>query len=605
MPPFVAYHGVSAAEHQARVDALAPQGYRPISLSASGDPSNVRYAAVWEQSGGPAWVAVHGITANEYQSRFDALVADGYAPSLVTATGNAGVAVFAAVFEQGVTQPWYARHGLHWDTSNGPNSINAENQRAFDQGYLPRCLAVYGAPGDERFAGVWIKNDQPVPWAWWWTDPSAYQHFFDAEVAAGVRPAYLSVAPSHWMLSVFRDEPIGEWWARHGMTATDYQGEFDARVAAGLEPRVVQAGGTGANARYASIFVRTSTPIARQWHVTGSPFDGSNELDQIVRWFMTTHAIRAMSVAVARAGSLVANRGYTWAEPSYPITQPGALFRVASVSKLFTCAAIDSLVQAGALTLQTPAFAFLGITSKLLPSQTPDPDVGTITVLHLAKRMSGLAHDFGVDLRTIAARLSKTTTPTRDDLVRYVYAEPLVARPGTGDNYSNSAFTVLTSIVEAASHLPFRDYVVRTVLGPFGVNDLLVGATAAGARLAGEVPTYDHPGVSPSQIDMSAAAIAPNTYGGQVVTENSEGVGGLITSTGTVARVLSRHAVWNIGGRELGTRYGEMDGTGAAAVSRGDGLDFSYAMNRRVTTPEHDDLKGQIERFLDVHGARL
>jgi CubicO group peptidase (beta-lactamase class C family) len=163
----------------------------------------------------------------------------------------------------------------------------------------------------------------------------------------------------------------------------------------------------------------------------------------------------------------------------------------------------------------------------------------------------------------------------------------------------------LTSIVEAASHLPFRDYVVRAVLGPFGVNDLHVGATAAGARLAGEVPTYDHPGVGPSQIDMSASAIAPNAYGGQLVTENSEGVGGLITSTGTVARVLSRHAVWNIGGRELGTRYGEMDGTGAAAVSRGDGLDFAYAMNRRVTTAEHDDLKGRIDRLPDVHGGRL
>ena len=35
MPPFVAYHGVSAADHQARVNDLAPQGYRPISLGVS------------------------------------------------------------------------------------------------------------------------------------------------------------------------------------------------------------------------------------------------------------------------------------------------------------------------------------------------------------------------------------------------------------------------------------------------------------------------------------------------------------------------------------------------------------------------------------------
>jgi hypothetical protein len=73
MYPFVAYHGVSASEHQARVDDLAPRGFRPTSLSVSGSPTDARYAAVWQQRPGPAWVAVHGLTAGAYQARFDAL----------------------------------------------------------------------------------------------------------------------------------------------------------------------------------------------------------------------------------------------------------------------------------------------------------------------------------------------------------------------------------------------------------------------------------------------------------------------------------------------------------------------------------------------------
>jgi len=119
------------------------------------------------------------------------------------------------------------------------------------------------------------------------------------------------------------------------------------------------------------------------------------------------------------------------------------------------------------------------------------------------------------------------------------------------------------------------------------------------------VATYDHPGVNDSQIDMTPGAVAANAYGGQVVTENSEGVGGLIASTAAVARTIGTHAVWDIGGRQLATRYGEMDGTGAGAISRADGLDFAYAFNRRVTTAEHDGIKGQIDAFLDVHGSRL
>ena len=607
MFPFVAYHGLSAADHQTRVDVLAPRGFRPTSLSVSGAPADARYAAVWQQRPGPAWVAVHGLNASQYQARFDTLTGEGFAPILVSATGGASDAIFAAVFENGVSSPWYARHGLSWDESAPSGSVNFENQRALDQGYIPFCLCVYGNPGDERFAGIWVKNDKPVPWSWWWTDPNIYQHFFDAEVDAGTRPAYLSVAQTHWMLSIFRDEPIGEWFARHGLTASQYQSEFDTRNAEGLEPLVVQAGGIGNSTRYASVFGANETPIARQWRVMGASFAGASELDATVKDFMTAHAIRAMTVAVARKGKLVANRAYTWAEPSYPITQPNTLFRVASVSKIFTCAAIDRLVSSGALTFATQAFRFLGITSKLLSTQTPDPDVGNITVGELAIRRSGLRRDFG-DLRAIAGLISSSVTPTRDQLVRYVYGEPLWFRPGGPppadgtDGYSNSAFAVLTSIVEAASHQSYIDYLRNTVLSPLGISDVHLGATRSISRQPHEVSTYDHPGVSPSLLDMAANAIAADAYGGQVLTENSEGIGGLIMSTGTVARFIAAHSVWDIGGREVATRYGEMDGTGAGAVSRDDGLDFSYAFNRRVTTADHDFIKGKIDSFLNIHG---
>ncbi|WP_020160065.1 serine hydrolase [Methylobacter marinus] len=600
------YHNVTAMTHQARVDELGPQGFRPISLSVSGPPSDARYAAVWVQRPGPAWVAVHNLDANQYQARFNELADQGFAPILVTATGGYNDATFAAVFEAGVTTPWYARHHLRWDPSARINSVNFENQRAIDQGYIPCCLAVYGTSSDPLFAGVWVKNDKPVPWGWWWTDPTTYQHFFDAAVEAGTRLAYVSVAPSQWMLSVFRDEPIGEWWAKHGMTASNYQTEFNARTAQGLEPLVVQAGGTGKSSRYASLFVRDEIPLARHWSVTGQSFTNYAEMDAVIQRFMMAHAIRAMSIAVARNGILVANRGYTWAEAGYPITLPNTLFRIASVSEIFTCAAIDRLIQAGALTSTMQAFGFLGITSKLLLSQTPDPDVDKITMHDLAMRQSGLQHDFGADLRTIATRIGHPTVmPTRDDLVRYIYGEPLIARPGTGDNYSNSAFTVLTSVVEAASNLPYLDYLRRELLMPLNIHDVDLGATRSGVRRPHEVATYDHPGVGPSQIDMTATAIAPNAYGAQVITENSEGVGGLVASTGSIARFIATHAVWDMGPRQLATRYGEMDGSGAGAVSRHDGLDFAYAFNRRVTTAEHDGIKGQIDLFLDQHGIML
>jgi CubicO group peptidase (beta-lactamase class C family) len=345
---------------------------------------------------------------------------------------------------------------------------------------------------------------------------------------------------------------------------------------------------------------------ARQWTVTGEPFIGSREIDTAVMRFMKAHAIRAMSVAIASEGTLSGHRAYTWAESTYPITQPDTLFRIASVSKLFTCAAIDRLVAAGALSFGTPAFALLGIVGPLLTTQTADPDIGRITVLQLATRVGGLADGFGADLREIAGLLGQTLLPTRDQLCRYVYGEPLVARPGDagpgGDGfYSNSAFTVLTSAVEKASKLPFLDYLRRNVLAPFGISDVHVGATAHSGRRPNEVFTYDDPGSAPSQLDLTPGAVANNAYGGQFLLENGEGSGGLIMSTGTVARCLSNHAVWNIGPREVGGRYGRLAGTGAAAICRPDGLDFAFAFNRYIDYAHYNVLVGQINAVLDFH----
>ena len=355
----------------------------------------------------------------------------------------------------------------------------------------------------------------------------------------------------------------------------------------------------------------------RNWTVTGEAFVGSLEIDRVAMRFMKAHSIRAMSIAIAREGVLTGNRGYTWAEPEYPITQPDTRFRIASVAKLFTCAAISRLAKTRRLTFETPAFAFLGITGKLLPSQTPDRDIGKVTILQLAIERSGFARDFktaandGNDFREISRLIGQATVPTRDQLVRFLYGEgPLQRRPGEepepdDDPYSNSAFTMLTSIVEKAFESSFIEFLNFELLGPLGIHDVDVGATAENGRKPKEVSSYDDDGASPAQTDMRPGAVAPNAYGGKFVLENGEGAGGLITSTGTIARFLGANAVYGVGPRPAfsnGRRYGRFAGSGAAAVNRLDGVDFAFAFNRLVVDNEdYNVLAAQINRIIDRH----
>jgi CubicO group peptidase (beta-lactamase class C family) len=605
MPPFVAYHGVTASDHQARVDELAARGFRPVSLNVSGDPGDARYAAVWIQRPGVEWVAMHGVDAATYQARFDELVARGLSPSIVSATGSGGSASFTALFER-IPRRWFARHGLRWGPDSDPDTITHQNARAFDEGYLPICLSAYGDPADLRYAGIWVGNEGVTPWSWWSISGDAYQRYFDALVRAGTRPAWVAPAPNGSYLAAYRDEAIGEWAARHGIDGGQYQAEFDVRVAAGLWPLVVQASGSAGATRYASLFVHDDKPLAKRWAVTGAGFSGDADLDDTVRGIMQAHSIRAGSVAVARDGVLLANRGYTWAEDGYPLTAPNTLFRQASVSKLFASAALEQLIAAGTLAPTTAAFPYLGITSAILPSQTADPLTSTITVRQLATQMSGLRRDFGTDLRTMAAALGRATTPTRDDTVRYLFGEPLDHAPGTGAQlYSNSAVVVLTSVVERAAGRSLTDYLSATVLSPLGITDIFVAGTAFGARLPGEVPTYDSPTVGDSLVDLSPGAVEAAAYGGQFVLEIGEGAGGLLTSTGSVARTIGSHAVWDTGPRVLATRHGAFDGTCTGASSRADGLDFAYAFNRRVSDAVHDSITQAIHAVLNRHGAGL
>ena len=606
MPGFTAYHQLDSAAHQQRVNDLAAAGFRPVAMNVSGDPGDARYAAVWVRRPGSAWTAVHDLSAAGYQTRFDELTARGYAPTIVTATGPVGREIFAAVFEAGVTEPWFARHALRWDPVTDPDTLTHENNRAFEQGYLPRCLAVYGDAADRRFAGVWVKNTDAVAWTWWWAEPAAYQRIFTALVDGGLRPAILSVAPDGFLLSAFRDDQIGAWRARHALTAAEYQTEFDAGLAQGWRPIVVAAGGAGNFARYAAVFAADDTPAPRQWTVTGADFAGARELDIAVRTFMVENGIRAGSVAIGRDATIVGSRGYTWAEPGHAITRPETRFRIASLSKIFTAATISRLVAAGRLSWDTAAFPFAGITSALPAGVPATPGMAAITVEQLVTRTSHLTRDFDQEQRTIAARLGIGAAPLgREHLLRFLYGLPLVADIPIGGLYSNSAFYLLTSVVEKASGLPFLAALQREVLTELGIVDVEVALTPVRARRPNEVPTYDDTDVHGSQLDFAPNALAPNAYGGDFVLESAEGSGGLLTSASSIARLIAKYPVWNadsahLTGRELATRYGTLEGTSSGATSRADGLDFAFLFNRRVTDSGHDQITNAIHVVLNA-----
>jgi V8-like Glu-specific endopeptidase len=111
-PPFIARHGLSAADYQAAFDQAIGQGFRLTCVSGYTVGGQDRYAAIWQQDGGPAFAARHGLSAGDYQATFDELVGQGFRLTCVSGYTVGGEDRYAAIWQQDGGPAFAARHGL-------------------------------------------------------------------------------------------------------------------------------------------------------------------------------------------------------------------------------------------------------------------------------------------------------------------------------------------------------------------------------------------------------------------------------------------------------------------------------------------------------------
>lgn len=585
--PFTTYHGLDSAGHQQKITDLSAQGYRMISLSVYGSPA--QYAAIWVQRSGPAWMAVQDLSPTQYQTTVTNYVAQGYYPTIVTATGPRNTAVFAAVFEQIAPDSWFARHDQDYDT------FVADNRAAHQDGLIMSTLAIYGDATDRRFAAVWLPNPTGVKWyADAPGDSDDYQDWFDASLAAWVRPAIVDANDDGQYVALTRDDHVGQWYSYHGMTTTEYETKLSSEVAAGRVPVSLQGSGPSSDIRYSAVFITEDPPIARQWTRTDSVGASYTGIHDVVQTFMQTYGLRGGQFAIRKNGTMQLAAGYSWTEPGTAITQPDSPMRLASVSKAFTSAAITALRDNG-LDLNTKVFPYLGITTVALPSQTKDSRVDDITLQELVDHYGGWVRDEqygGMDPvfegRKIARDLGLSGRVTKWDVARYMYGEPLQYTPGDTSTtfgldkrYSNFGYLLLGLVVEQRTGQSFFNYVKSQILVPLGLDsDVFLGATLRSDALAGEV-NYDSPAVGLSAWDPWSDDRVPSAYGNFLIAEMDSG-GGLVSSAPALATFIGSHATWGLGGRSPGyARTGGMPGTASRIESRTDGIDWAYIFNAR------------------------
>ncbi|WP_191083076.1 serine hydrolase domain-containing protein [Roseococcus microcysteis] len=166
------------------------------------------------------------------------------------------------------------------------------------------------------------------------------------------------------------------------------------------------------------------------------------------------------AVGVARDGMLLLRRsaGLASIELNAPIGIP-TTFRIASVSKQFTCAAILMLARDGLLRLDDT----LGAHLPWLPAE-----LGAVT-LDQAMRNAGGLRDVLELARLGGADLATPVTEVELDAL-IARQEGLNFAPGTRFLYSNTGFRLLGQVVERVARQSLAVFLERRIFGPLGMT---------------------------------------------------------------------------------------------------------------------------------------
>ena len=183
----------------------------------------------------------------------------------------------------------------------------------------------------------------------------------------------------------------------------------------------------------------------------------ADQLDSLLQQFYKADEPGA-AVAVVQKGKLVFEKCYGLANvpDNSPIT-PTTNFNIASITKQFTALAILQLAEKQKLALDDRL-------SKYFPQL--NPSVGNrITIRHLLMHSSGVKDHYPyVDTKTIRHA-------TDNDVLKAVEkTDSLYFTPGAGYRYSNTAYCLLSLIIEKTSGLAYTEYLHQNIFQPLGMS---------------------------------------------------------------------------------------------------------------------------------------
>lgn len=188
-----------------------------------------------------------------------------------------------------------------------------------------------------------------------------------------------------------------------------------------------------------------------------------DHLSTIIRKQLDAHNIPAISIALVDDQQILFHAGFGTTRPDArtpgkSAVDSGSVFRVGSVSKLFTDLAIMQLVEQGELDLDEDIRVYLPEFHPRNPFNKP------ITLRQLMSHRSGLVREPPV------GHYFDPDEPSISRTVRSLNQTTLIYPPETKTKYSNAGITVVGAVLEKKTGKPFVQVIREAILDPLEMN---------------------------------------------------------------------------------------------------------------------------------------
>ena len=188
---------------------------------------------------------------------------------------------------------------------------------------------------------------------------------------------------------------------------------------------------------------------------TGMTHSADEVMDEVMKDYSGDRP--GASVLVLRDGKAVFRKGYGMADPDVPSAATASThYRLASVTKQFTAAAILTLAGKGRLSLDDSV-------RTLLPSLPAYAE--PVTVRHLLTHTGGF-----VDYEDVIPEGTEAQLTDADVLLLLEQQTALDFAPGSRYRYSNSGYALLALIVERVSGRTFAEFLHDEIFVPRGMD---------------------------------------------------------------------------------------------------------------------------------------